>query len=72
MTGDALAFDAKTGKELWRFKMGGGIRSQPVAYQIDGKTYVAIGSGSFAALDAFMGGPKNIPEGGMLFVFALP
>ena len=72
MTGDALAFDAKTGKELWRFKMGGGVRSQPIAYQIDGKTYVAIGSGSFSNLDAFMGGPKNIPEGGMLFVFALP
>lgn len=72
MTGDALAFDAKTGKELWRFRMGGGVRSQPIAYQIDGRTYVAFGSGSFSTFDAFMGGPKNVPEGGMLFVFALP
>jgi alcohol dehydrogenase (cytochrome c) len=72
LTGDALAFDAKTGKELWRFRMGGGVRSQPIAYQLDGRTYVAIASGSFSALDAFMGGPKNTTEGGTLFVFALP
>ncbi len=72
LTGDALAFDARTGKELWRFRMGGGVRSQPIAYQLDGRTYVAIASGSFSALDAFMGGPKNTTEGGTLFVFALP
>lgn len=72
LTGDALAFDAKTGKEVWRFHVGGGVRSQPVAYQLDGRTYVAIAAGSFAALDAFMGGPKNTTEGGTLFVFALP
>ncbi len=72
LTGDALAFDAKTGKELWRFRMGGGVRSQPIAYQLDGRTYVAIAAGSFSALDAFMGGPKNTTEGGTLFVFALP
>jgi glyoxylase-like metal-dependent hydrolase (beta-lactamase superfamily II) len=50
LSGDALAFDAKTGKELWRFRMGGGVRSQPIAYQLDGRTYVAIASGSFSAL----------------------
>ncbi|MBM4334304.1 MAG: PQQ-dependent dehydrogenase, methanol/ethanol family [Deltaproteobacteria bacterium] len=72
LTGDALAFDSKTGKEVWRFRMGGGVRSQPIAYQLDGRTYVAIASGSFSALDAFMGGPKNTTEGGTLFVFALP
>ena len=72
LTGDALALDAKTGELVWRFHMGGGVRSQPIAYQIDGQSYVAIGAGSFSSLDSFGGGPNNVPEGNMLFVFALP
>lgn len=69
LTGEALAFDAKSGEELWRFRMGGGMRSQPIAYEIDGQTYVAIASGSFGTLDAFAGGPGKVPEGGQFFVF---
>lgn len=72
LEGFALALDAETGEELWRFRMGGGVRSQPVAYEVDGRPYVAIGSGSFAAMDAFGAGLDRIPEGGHLFVFALP
>jgi alcohol dehydrogenase (cytochrome c) len=72
LTGDALAFNAKTGDELWRFRVGGGVRSQPVAYEIDGTSYVAIAAGSWNTLDAFSGGPSKIPEGGHLFVFKLP
>jgi alcohol dehydrogenase (cytochrome c) len=72
--GYALALDSRTRELLWKFKMGGGVRSQPVVYQVKGKSYMAIGSGnfnSFAAFAAFAGGPDNIPEGGHLFVFAL-
>lgn len=50
---------------------GGGIRSQPVAYQIDGESYVAIGSGNFAGIAALNGGDITIPEGGHLYVFKL-
>ncbi len=71
LTGDALAFDAKTGQELWRFRMGGGVRSQPIAYELDGRTFVAFGAGSWATIDAFSGGPDRVPEGGHLFVFEL-
>ncbi len=70
-TGHAFALNAATGEELWRFRLGGGIRSQPVAYQVDGETYVAIGSGNFPAIAAFNGGNTEIPEGGHLFVFKL-
>ena len=35
-TGHAIALDSSTGEELWRFKLGGGIRNQPVAYQLGG------------------------------------
>ena len=72
LSGDALALDATNGNVVWRFHMGGGVRSQPIAYEIDGQSYVAIGSGSFATMDSFGGGPNNTPEGNMLFVFAVP
>ncbi len=70
--GFALALDAETGDVLWKFRMGSGMRSQPVAYKANGRSYVAIASGNFATFVAFAGGPPKIPEGGHLFVFALP
>jgi len=70
--GYAIALDATNGEVLWQFKMGSGVRSQPIAYQMDGRTFVAIGSGNWSTLAAFSGGPDNIPEGGHLFVFELP
>jgi lanthanide-dependent methanol dehydrogenase len=40
------ALDARTGKELWKFKVGSGIIGQPIAYRgPDGKQYIAIYSG---------------------------
>jgi len=72
LEGEVLAFDAKTGKVVWRFRSGGGMRSQPVAYQLDGRTYVAVPTGSFSTLDSFAAGITRVPEGGTLFVFALP
>ena len=48
------------------------MRSQPVAYQLDGRTYVAVPTGSFSTLDSFAAGITRVPEGGTLFVFALP
>ncbi|MFT5843825.1 MAG: hypothetical protein ACI80L_002627 [Pseudohongiellaceae bacterium] len=53
------------------FKLGGGIRSQPVAYQLDGESYVAIASGNFTGIAGAVGGDTQIPEGGHLFVFKL-
>ncbi|MYD98186.1 MAG: PQQ-dependent dehydrogenase, methanol/ethanol family [Gammaproteobacteria bacterium] len=69
--GFALALDAATGDELWKFRMGGGVRSQPVAYRADGKTYVAMGSGNDINIASFAAGSVAIPEGGHLFVFVL-
>lgn len=40
------ALDARSGKELWRFRVGSGIVGQPVTYRgPDGKQYVAVLSG---------------------------
>jgi PQQ-dependent dehydrogenase (methanol/ethanol family) len=46
MDGWFKALHAKTGQELWKFKVGSGIIGQPVSYRgPDGKQYVAILSG---------------------------
>lgn len=69
LDGHALALDAGTGAELWRFRMGGAGRGQPVAYEAGGKAFVAIPSGGWATITGLSGGPLNIPDGGHLFVF---
>lgn len=71
------AIDAKTGKILWSKNLGSGIGAGPVTYSVGGKQYVAVVVGRTAALPAFLGdvGKKMVaaaPEGGSLFVFALP
>jgi PQQ-dependent dehydrogenase (methanol/ethanol family) len=46
MDGWFKAIDARTGHQLWRFKLGSGVVGQPVSYQgPDGKQYVAILAG---------------------------
>ena len=44
--GNFIALDAKTGKALWHFQMGGAVYAAPMAYAIDGKEYIAIAAGS--------------------------
>jgi alcohol dehydrogenase (cytochrome c) len=40
------AVDAKTGKELWRFRTGSGVIGQPISFRgPDGKQYIAVLSG---------------------------
>jgi alcohol dehydrogenase (cytochrome c) len=67
LRGRVLAFDAKTGKELWKFQTGSGINASPITYELDGKQYVAILSG--------LGGDPSFyysaPNGDMLWVFAI-
>ena len=63
-SGKIFGLNAETGEELWTFQAGGGIRSQPIVYQQNGETYLAIGAGN---------GRRSapVPEGGQLFVFKL-
>ena len=71
MSGQALAFDQATGEKLWSFRMGGVGRGQPIAYEVDGKPYVAIPSGGWTTIDGMAGSGTVLPEGGELFVFSL-
>ncbi len=58
-TGMFDALDAGTGKTLWQFQTGAGINAPPVAYEIDGREYIAVASGGGLGGDAIV-------------VFALP
>ncbi len=74
------AFDAATGKLLWEFPTNSGILAPPTTFTLDGKQYIAILSGwggdsrgMEATLDReFPGEYPEVPEGGAVWVFALP
>ena len=44
--GNFIALNAKSGKPLWHFQMGGAVIAAPMTYAIDGKQYIAISAGS--------------------------
>ena len=67
LTGDFLVLDAENGKEAYRFNTGGPIGGGIVTYQIAGRQYIAVASGSPSSfwVDQNPGSPT-------VFVFALP
>jgi alcohol dehydrogenase (cytochrome c) len=72
------AFDAKTGEVLWQQRTNSGVTAVPVAYEVDGKQYVAVQSGwgvdaqrKQEKLDGLLGTALNVPQGGVLWVFAV-
>ncbi len=58
------AFDAATGKELWRYNCGAGVNAPAVSYMVNGKQYVAVAAGGNNQIDA--------KRGNSVFVFAVP
>jgi Glucose dehydrogenase len=58
------AYDAASGKELWKFQCGAGVNSPPVSYQVGGKQYIAVAAGGNNQL--------NFKRGNSVLVFALP
>jgi alcohol dehydrogenase (cytochrome c) len=73
------AFDAKTGELLWEFRTNSGIEAPPTSFLMDGKQYIAIesGWGGDARGDQntlnrlFPGQFPEVPEGGVVWVFAV-
>ena len=73
--GNFTAYDADHGDLLWSYQTGSGIRAAPIAYQLDGKQYIAIASGMGGAVGGFTGAGapwmKNYRPGNSLQVFRL-
>ena len=57
------AYDARTGKELWKYNCGAGVNSPGVSYMVNGKQYIAIAAGGNNQIDA--------KRGNSVFVFAV-
>ena len=62
--GRFIAYDAKTGEELWNFDMGLGMTAAPITYELNGKQYVSMlvgwgggsaGLGALFSTDKFSG-----------------
>ena len=72
-TGEFIALDAATGKQLWQFQTGSGINAMPVTFTHNGRQYVTVLSG--------IGGlywnqqrerlKGIVPQGGSVWTFAL-
>jgi alcohol dehydrogenase (cytochrome c) len=58
-----LAFDAKSGKQLWTHRTRGGVNAPPVTYSVNGRQYVAVAAGGNFQI--------NAPRSDELLVFAL-
>jgi PQQ-dependent dehydrogenase (methanol/ethanol family) len=63
-TGNFYAFDAKSGKELWRFQCGAGVNAAPISFEVDGEQFIAVAAGGNFQL--------NYKYGDSVLVFGLP
>ena len=68
-----------TGEILWKQRTNSGITGVPVTYTLDGKQYVAVQSGwgvdaqrEQNLLNMAKGESHYVPQGGVIWVFALP
>src|SRR5262249_51073050 len=69
-TGELVAYDMDTGRQLWAFHTTSGINAQPITFTFKGRQYVAIQSGIGGVNVARMGAQlKDIPRGGSIWLF---
>ena len=45
-SGNFMAFDARTGKNLWHYQTGSALYAGAVTYMLDGRQYVLMPSGT--------------------------
>jgi alcohol dehydrogenase (cytochrome c) len=62
--GNLVAYDAKTGDQLWKFQTGWGISAPPMTYSVDGVQYIAVASGGNR-------GGVSTTDGDAVWAFAL-
>ncbi|HET7234168.1 MAG TPA: PQQ-binding-like beta-propeller repeat protein [Longimicrobium sp.] len=58
-----LAYDARSGRQLWVHAANAGVNAPPVSYAIDGRQYIAVAAGGNLQI--------NAPRGDEIVVFAL-
>lgn len=71
-TGEFIALDADTGKQLWQFRVSSGVNASPVTWAYEGRQFVTVLAGlggAAAGLVSRVGG--GVPRGGSVWTFAL-
>jgi PQQ-dependent dehydrogenase (methanol/ethanol family) len=58
-----LAFDAKSGRQLWSYAADAGVNAPPITYSIDGRQYIAVAAGGNFQI--------NAPRGDQVLAFVL-
>jgi len=67
-----IALDARSGRQLWQFRTGTGIHSNPVSYSVNGRQYVAVPTGWGGWIKGFSPNLYGHERGAAVFAFALP
>jgi alcohol dehydrogenase (cytochrome c) len=72
------AFDGASGKQLWQYRTNSGITGVPTTFEVDGVQYIAVQSGwgvdaqgMTGRIDRARGTETIVPQGGVVWVFAL-
>jgi alcohol dehydrogenase (cytochrome c) len=58
-----LAFDARSGRQLWRYDARAGVNAPPISYAVGGRQYIAVAAGGNYQI--------NAPRGDEVLAFAL-
>jgi alcohol dehydrogenase (cytochrome c) len=70
LTGEFIALDQDTGKQIWQFQTGSSINAPPITYTHKGQQYVTILSGRGGTNPNRTAGAA-VPTGGSVWTFAL-
>jgi glucose dehydrogenase len=63
MEGNFMAFDARSGQNLWHVQTGAAIVASPMTYSVKGKQFVALASQSTLFVFGLSGGPVHVVSG---------
>ncbi len=66
-----IALDARSGRQVWQFRTGSGIHSNPVTYSVNGTQYIAVPTGAGGWMKGFSPELLGHERGGTLFAFSL-
>lgn len=70
LSGEVVALDEDTGKQLWQFQTGSSVNATAITYMHKGKQYVTISSGLGGIL-ATRYASRKMPTGGSVWTFAV-
>ncbi|MBN1240892.1 MAG: methanol/ethanol family PQQ-dependent dehydrogenase [Gammaproteobacteria bacterium] len=72
------AFDASSGRLLWQYRTNSGVTGVPTSFEVGGVQYIAVQSGwgvdaqgMLGRIDRYRGTETIVPQGGVVWVFAL-